>query len=161
MESLLAPLLLVAVALAAGQLIAQSSSSSAESVERPDHRCRRQTDGSWEQCDPGRCCSKSRYCGDGYANCSPKHCANQCPPPPPSDVGPATGEKIVVAAAATENHYFNASSSSSSSPLSCATSLSSLPLSSLHKYPWAAVRVAAVLLVLPIAAALFEGRSSS
>ncbi|CAI0543829.1 unnamed protein product, partial [Linum tenue] len=116
----------------------------------------------WEQCDPGRCCSKSRYCGDGYANCSPKHCANQCPPPPPPDVGPATGKKIVVVmAAATENHYFNASSSSSSSPLSCATSLSSLPLSSLHKYPWAAVRVAAVLVLLPIAAALFEGRSSS
>ncbi|CAL1414180.1 unnamed protein product [Linum trigynum] len=141
MESLLALVLLVAVALA-GQLIAQSSSSSAESVEGPDHRCRRQTDGTWEQCDPGRCCSKSRYCGDGYAHCSPKHCVNQCPPPPP-DVEPATG-KIVVVATATENHYFNASSSSSSSSsLSCATSLSSLSLSSLHKYPWAAVTVMA------------------
>ncbi|CAL1414170.1 unnamed protein product [Linum trigynum] len=161
MESLLVLLLLLVPV--AAQLITQSLS--AFPTERRDHRCGKLSDGAWGACDrsKGRCCGRWGYCGDGDSYCDWFHCTNYCPSPstpqPPASGGAGTGTVVVTAV---ENHHndhhhqsrsqklksdhhhviiaaaINASSSSSSSS-SCATSLSSLPLSALHKYPWAAL----------------------
>ncbi|CAL1373782.1 unnamed protein product [Linum trigynum] len=148
----------------------QQTARSQTSVERSDHWCGQYSDGSWAYCDPGRCCSVYHGCGSTGEYCSSFTCWFSCAAPtPPPFLGHQPPERPgvvvvrtrhVVYATHINNHSLNvddggggddqlvnvapannaSSSSSASPPLSCATSLSRLPLASRHKYPFAALR---------------------
>ncbi|CAI0410262.1 unnamed protein product [Linum tenue] len=150
--------------------VLQQTARSQTGVERSDHWCGHYSDGSWAFCDPGRCCSVYKACGSTAEYCSNFTCWFSCvaptPPPflghqPPKGPGGLVVQTLlhVVNATHINNHSLNfddgtgddqlvniapaanaSSSSLASSPLSCAASLSRLPLASRHKYPFAALR---------------------
>ncbi|CAL1392599.1 unnamed protein product [Linum trigynum] len=146
------------VVIVLGALLLQIAQSQSP-VERSDHKCGQYPDGTWAQCGPGRCCSTKFYCGDNWEHCDGIYCWYQCHKVP---YPPAGGGVLIAPLLLNDtlhNRYLNgdhddnddlvevrpanasssSSSSSFSSPLSCAASLSRLPLASRHKYPFAAL----------------------